>query len=223
MQINFVAYKKSKTRYKNILFMELNIYQLLDFAGTFVFAISGVRLATEKKMDIFGAIIIGFATAVGGGTIRDLLLGATPVAWIQNPVYLYLIVSAVFAGVLLDRYIFKLKNMLMIFDSIGLGVFTLAGMQKAFEYGISTEYALIMGMTTATAGGIIRDILANEVPLILQKEIYATACLAGGMLFLLLQSNGVNVRINTPVTIVFITVLRTLVVRYNIAFPNLKK
>lgn len=203
--------------------MELNIYQILDFAGTFVFAISGVRLATEKKMDIFGAIIIGFATAVGGGTIRDLLLGAMPVAWIQNPVYLYLIVSAVFAGVLLDRYIFKLKNMLLIFDSIGLGVFTLAGMQKAFEYGISTEYALIMGMTTATAGGIIRDILANEVPLILQKEIYATACLAGGMLFLLLQSNGVSVRINTPVTIVFITVLRTLVVRYNIAFPNLKK
>ena len=203
--------------------MELNIYQILDFAGTFVFAISGVRLATEKKMDIFGAIIIGFATAVGGGTIRDLLLGATPVAWIQNPVYLYLIVSAVFAGVLLDRYIFKLKNMLLIFDSIGLGVFTLAGMQKAFEYGISTEYALIMGMTTATAGGIIRDILANEVPLILQKEIYATACLAGGVLFLLLQSNGVSVRINTPVTIVFITVLRTLVVRYNIAFPNLKK
>ena len=203
--------------------MELNIYQILDFAGTFVFAISGVRLATEKKMDIFGAIIIGFATAVGGGTIRDLLLGATPVAWIQNPVYLYLIVSAVFTGALFDRYIFELKNMLLIFDSIGLGVFTLAGMQKAFDYGINTEYALIMGMTTATAGGIIRDILANEVPLILQKEIYATACLAGGMLFLLLQSYEAGIPLSTFITIIFITALRTLVVRYNIAFPKLKK
>lgn len=200
----------------------MNIYQLLDFSGTFVFAISGVRIATEKKMDIFGAIIIGFAAAVGGGTLRDILLGVAPVAWIQNSLYLYLIVSAVIIGVIFDRYIFELKNMLLIFDSIGLGVFTIAGMQKAFSYGISAEYALILGVTTATAGGIIRDILANEIPLILQKEIYATACFAGGVLFLLFDNIGLNYHFNSFITIAFIVVLRTIVVKYNIAFPHLK-
>lgn len=200
----------------------MNIYQLLDFSGTFVFAISGVRLAAEKRMDIFGAIIIGFATAVGGGTIRDLLLGATPVAWIQNPVYLYLIVSAVALGILFDRFIFELKKTLFIFDSIGLGVFTIAGMQKALSFGISYEYAIILGATSATAGGIIRDILANEVPMILQKEIYATACIAGALLYLLLDFTGFNFHYNTIITIVFIVLLRTLVVKYNIAFPRLK-
>jgi len=201
----------------------MNIYQILDFAGTFVFAISGVRVAAEKKMDIFGAIILGFATAIGGGTVRDMLLGATPVAWIQNPVYLYLIVSAVIIGVIFDRYVFELKKTLFIFDSVGLGVFTLAGMQKAFSYGISTEYALILGMTTATAGGIIRDILANEVPLILHKEIYATACLAGALLYLLLDYFNLNYHYNTIITIIFIVVLRTVVVKYNITFPSLKR
>jgi uncharacterized membrane protein YeiH len=200
----------------------MNIYQFLDFSGTFVFAISGVRIAAEKKMDIFGALIIGFATAIGGGTIRDLLLGATPVAWIQSPVYLYLIVAAVFLGVIFNRYIFELKNMLLIFDSIGLGVFTLAGMQKAINYGIDIEYAVILGVTTATAGGIIRDILANEVPLILQKEIYATACFAGALLYLLLEYFNLNYHYNNFITIIFIVVLRTLVVKFNIAFPGLK-
>ncbi len=201
----------------------MNIYQFLDFLGTFVFAISGVRLAAEKKMDIFGAIIIGFASAIGGGTIRDLLLGATPVAWIQNSGYLYLIVSAVVIGILFDRYIFELKNMLLIFDSIGLGVFTLAGMQKAINYGIDTEYAVILGVTTATAGGIIRDILANEVPLILQKEIYATACFAGAFIYLLLEYFNINYHYNSLITIIFIVVLRTIAVKFNIAFPSLRK
>ena len=201
----------------------MDIYQILDFAGTFVFAISGVRVAAEKKMDIFGAIILGFATAIGGGTVRDMLLGATPVAWIQNPVYLYLIVSAVIIGVIFDRYVFELKKTLFIFDSVGLGVFTLAGMQKAFSYGISTEYALILGMTTATAGGIIRDILANEVPLILHKEIYATACLAGALLYLLLDYFNLNYHYDTIITIIFIVALRTVVVKYNITFPSLKR
>ncbi len=200
----------------------MNIYQILDFLGTFVFAISGVRLAAQKNMDIFGAVILAFATAVGGGTIRDLLLGATPVAWIQNPVYLYLIVSAVALGIFFDRYIFELKKTLFIFDSIGLGVFTIAGMQKALSFGISYEYAVILGATSATAGGIIRDILANEVPMILQKEIYATACIAGALLYLLLDFTGLNFHYNTIITIIFIVLIRTLVVKYNIAFPTLK-
>lgn len=200
----------------------MTVFHFLDLIGTFVFAISGVRLAAEKKMDIFGALVIGIATAIGGGTIRDLLLGSTPVAWMQDVVYLYIILSAVVLGILFDRYIFELKNTLLIFDSIGLGVFTLAGMQKALDFGMSFEYAIILGVTSATAGGIIRDILANEVPVILRKEIYAAACFAGALVFLTLQYAGLNENINTALTIVLIVLIRTIAVKFNISFPKIK-
>ncbi|RLD82336.1 MAG: trimeric intracellular cation channel family protein [Bacteroidetes bacterium] len=200
----------------------MTVYYYLDLAGTFVFAISGVRLAAEKKMDVFGAVVIAIATAIGGGTIRDLLLGSTPVAWMQNTVYLYVIIAAVTLGILFDRFIFELKNTLLIFDSIGLGVFTIAGMQKAFEFGLSTEYAIILGITTATAGGILRDVLANEVPVILRKEIYATACLAGALAFLSFQYLGLAEIFNTILTILIIVIIRTVAVKFNISFPKIK-
>ncbi len=200
----------------------MTIYQMLDFAGTFVFAISGVRLAAEKKMDIFGALVIGIATAIGGGTIRDLLLGSTPVSWMQDTMYLYVIISAVIIGILFDRYIIELKNTLLIFDSVGLGIFTIGGMQKAFDFGLSAEYAIILGITTATAGGIIRDILANEVPVILKKEIYATACLIGALAFLFFQYIELNEQINTALTILLIVAIRTVAVKFNIPFPKIK-
>ncbi|RLD60780.1 MAG: trimeric intracellular cation channel family protein [Bacteroidetes bacterium] len=200
----------------------MTVYNLLDLAGTFVFAISGVRIAAEKKMDIFGAVVIGIATAIGGGTIRDLLLGSTPVAWMQDTLYLYIIIIAVILGLLFDRFIFELKNTLLIFDSIGLGVFTLAGMQKAFEFGLSHEYAIIIGITTATAGGIIRDVLANEVPVILRKEIYATACLAGALAYMFFQYVGLAEPLNTIFTILLIVIIRTVAVKFNISFPKIK-
>ena len=202
--------------------LEFPVKHYLDLAGTFVFAISGVRLAAEKKMDVFGAVVIAIATAIGGGTIRDLLLGSTPVAWMQNTVYLYVIIAAVTLGILFDRFIFELKNTLLIFDSIGLGVFTIAGMQKAFEFGLSTEYAIILGITTATAGGILRDVLANEVPVILRKEIYATACLAGALAFLSFQYLGLAEIFNTILTILIIVIIRTVAVKFNISFPKIK-
>jgi len=200
----------------------MNIYYILDLAGTFVFAISGIRLAAEKDMDIFGAIVIGVATAIGGGTIRDLLLGSTPVAWMQNPVYLYVIISAVVLGLFFNRYIFELKNTLLVFDSIGLGIFTISGMQKALDFGLSTEYAIILGIITATGGGILRDILANEVPVILRKEIYATACFVGAILFLLLQKIGLNNEVCSLITVILILIIRTVAVKFNISFPKIK-
>jgi len=200
----------------------MNIYYILDLAGTFVFAISGIRLAAEKEMDIFGAIVIGFATAIGGGTIRDFLLGSTPVAWIQDIVYLYVIISSVTLGLFFNRYIFELKNTLLIFDSIGLGIFTISGMQKALEFGLNVEYAIILGIITATGGGILRDILANEIPVILRKEIYATACLIGSILFLFLQKIGLNNGINSILTVILVLIIRTLAVKFNISFPKIK-
>jgi len=200
----------------------MNIYYILDLAGTFVFAISGIRLAAEKDMDIFGAIVIGVATAIGGGTIRDLLLGSTPVAWMQDAVYLYVIISAVILGLFFNRYIFELKNTLLVFDSIGLGIFTISGMQKALDFGLSTEYAIILGIITATGGGILRDILANEVPVILRKEIYATACFVGAILFLVLQKIGLNNEICSLITVILILIIRTIAVKFNISFPKIK-
>jgi uncharacterized membrane protein YeiH len=200
----------------------MDIYQLLDLTGTFVFAVSGVRVAAEKKMDIFGAMVIGFATAIGGGTLRDVVLGSTPVDWLKNELYLYLIIGAVTFGILFDRFVMKLKHALLIFDSIGLGVFTIYGLEKALNFGLHEGFAVLIGITSATAGGIIRDILANEIPIILKREIYATACLAGALLFLLLKKVGLGFEYNSAITIFIILVIRTVSVRYKFSFPEIK-
>ena len=200
----------------------MEIYQLLDLIGTFVFAISGVRVAAEKKMDIFGALVIGFATAIGGGTIRDVILGSTPVDWLKNELYLYIIIGAVVFGILFDRFVMKLKHALLIFDSIGLGVFTIYGLEKAMNFGLHEGFAVLIGITSATAGGVIRDILANEVPIILRREIYATACLAGALLFLLLKKLDLSFEYNAAITIVTILIIRTISVRFKFSFPEVK-
>lgn len=200
----------------------MNVYQLLDLTGTFVFAVSGVRVAAEKKMDIFGAIVIGFATAIGGGTIRDVVLGSTPVDWLQNQLYLYVIIGAVVFGILFDRFVLKLQKALFIFDSIGLGVFTIYGLEKAMNFGLDQGFAVLLGITSATAGGVIRDMLANEVPVILRKEIYATACLVGALVFLLFKYLGMSFEINSAITISIILIIRTIAVKFNISIPGIK-
>ncbi len=200
----------------------MDIYNLLDLIGTFVFAISGVRVAAEKRMDIFGAMVIGFATAIGGGTLRDVIIGSTPVDWLQNELYLYLILFAVTLGILFDKFVIKLKHALLIFDSIGLGVFTIYGLEKAINFGLHEGFAVLIGITSATAGGVIRDILANEVPLILRREIYATACLVGALLFLLLKYIGVSFELNSAITIFVILLIRTIAVKFKLSFPEIK-
>jgi len=200
----------------------MGIYQLLDLIGTFAFAVSGVRVAAQKKMDIFGAIVIGFVTAIGGGTMRDVVLGSTPVDWLQNQLYLYVIIGAVIFGILFDRFVLKLQKALFLFDSVGLGVFTIYGLEKAMNFGLDEGFAVLLGITSATAGGVIRDILANEVPVILRKEIYATACLVGALAFLLFKKLGLSFEINSAITIAIILIIRTVTVIYNISFPNLK-
>lgn len=200
----------------------MGIYQLLDLIGTFAFAVSGVRVAAQKKMDIFGAIVIGFVTAIGGGTMRDVVLGSTPVDWLQNQLYLYVIIGAVIFGILFDRFVLKLQKALFLFDSVGLGVFTIYGLEKAMNFGLDEGFAVLLGITSATAGGVIRDMLANEVPVILRKEIYATACLVGALAFLLFKKLGLSFEINSAITIAIILIIRTVTVIYNISFPNLK-
>ena len=155
---------------------------ILDFIGTFAFAISGIRLASAKRFDWFGAYVVGLATAIGGGTIRDVLLDVTP-AWMLDPMYLICTAMAMFFVILFGRYVIRLNNTFFIFDTIGLALFTVVGFSKAYDLGYPFWVAIIMGSITGAAGGVIRDIFINEIPLIFRKEIYAMACAIGGLIY----------------------------------------
>ncbi|MCL4158365.1 UNVERIFIED_CONTAM: hypothetical protein GTU68_017856, partial [Idotea baltica] len=161
----------------------MDLIYFFDLAGTLVFAISGVLTAANKKFDIFGAFVIAFVTAVGGGTLRDMMIGSHPVGWMTDSNYLVLIGIAVPISYLFRSFIQRLRRTMFLFDTIGIGLFTILGLQKTLELGLSPVVALLMGTVSAVFGGVVRDTLCNEVPLIFRKEIYATACLAGGLLY----------------------------------------
>lgn len=146
--------------------------QILDLIGTFAFAISGIRLASAKRFDWFGAYVVGLATAVGGGTIRDLLLDVTP-PWMTDPMYLSCTAFAMFFVIVFSKYLIHLNNTFFIFDSIGLALFTVVGASKSLALGYPFWVAIIMGSITGAAGGVLRDVFINEIPLIFRKEIYA--------------------------------------------------
>ncbi len=200
----------------------MNLLYALDLIGTFVFAISGLRLAAKKQMDLFGAAAIAFVTAVGGGTTRDVILGATPVAWIQNIHYPIAIILAVPFTLIFRKYVITLKRTFFIFDSIGIALFTISGMQKALDFGLNPAMAMVMGMVSAVVGGVIRDILCNEIPLIFRKEIYATPCLLGALLFFQLSNWGLNQDLNYIITTSFILSIRVVAIKFNLSMPRMK-
>lgn len=198
-----------------------DILHLLDLIGTLVFAISGAMAASSKKLDLFGAAFIGFVTSVGGGTIRDLLLGDTPVGWMQNVDYLFIILAGVGITFLFRKYVRKLRKTLFLFDTIGIGVFTTLGLKKALLFGVDPPIAIMMGMFSATLGGVIRDTLINEIPLIFRKELYALACIIGGTLFIYLQMYNVSFESNAIVTISTIILIRIIAIRFNIGLSGI--
>jgi len=159
----------------------------LDLFGTLVFAISGVLTSIEKKFDIVGSLVIGFVTAVGGGTLRDILIGKFPVSWLMDRNYILAVIMGCILSYLFKSKISKWRKSMFIFDTIGIGLFTILGIETSASLGLSSEVCLIMGVVSAVFGGVIRDVLTNEIPLIFRKEIYATACLAGGIVYLLLS------------------------------------
>ncbi len=171
--------------------MSWSLLVFLDYFGIAVFALSGALTAGHKKLDVFGVMVVALITCLGGGTLRDVILDARPVVWVEQPAYLYVGLGSALAAFLLARYWRLPMRTLEVCDAIGLAFFTLAGLQKAQSLGHSADIALLMGVMTGVAGGIMRDVLCNEIPLIFHREIYATAALAGGGLFLLLQSLGV--------------------------------
>ena len=200
----------------------MDLVYIIDLSGTFVFAISGMATATEKKFDIFGASIIALVTAVGGGTIRDVLIGSQPVGWMKDGNFLLVIGVAILLSFFFLKKILRLRQTMFLFDAIGIGLFTILGLTKTLSLGLSPAIAIIMGTVSASFGGVVRDILCNEVPIIFGKEIYATACLAGGILFLILNQIGLDYHVNMVLTIAFIVFIRILAVRRKWELPKLQ-
>lgn len=199
--------------------MQLPYY--IDLLGTLVFAISGALAASDKNMyrDVFGVTFTGFVTAVGGGTLRDMILGTRPV-WVADGNYLIVITLGVLIAVFYKYYIFKFRRTFFLFDTMGIALYTVVGVQKSLEYGVSPLAAIILGMFSAVMGGVIRDTLINEIPLIFRKEIYATACLSGAALFVILRALGVSDNINAISGVILIFLVRTLSVKFRWTLPR---
>ncbi len=194
---------------------------ITEVIGTVAFAISGIRLAAGKNFDWFGAYVVGLVTAIGGGTLRDLLLDI-PVFWMQTWWYLAVTGIALVIVAVFKHLLVKHGGLLMIFDTIGLALFVVIGIQKSLAADYGMWVAIIMGMITGAFGGVVRDILINEEPLFFRKEIYATACIAGGFIYwgcALCGTTDMAAQIACAATVIL---LRILAVRYRWALPTLK-
>jgi uncharacterized membrane protein YeiH len=192
----------------------VNILYHIDLIGTMVFAISGALTAMEKKLDIFGVAAVAFITALGGGTLRDVLMGSTPVGWMNDLTYLAMIGGGLLISLLFRQFVQKLRHTFFLFDTIGIGVFTVLGLQKALSLGLHPIIAVMMGMVSAVFGGVSRDIICNEIPLIFRKEIYALACLFGGVVFIILRYLEVPTKANIISAISVIIIMRLFAVFY---------
>jgi uncharacterized membrane protein YeiH len=200
--------------------MEVSTTYVIEILGTVSFAISGSFAAMQKRLDPFGVLIIAFVTSIGGGTVRDLLLGDTPVAWMRDVNYCLLILITSLLTIFFKTQIKKFKITLFLFDSLGLGLFTLVGVQKGIVFGLDPGICVALGTITGCFGGIIRDTLLNTIPLIFRKEIYATACILGGVLYFALLYLNLKADFAKIIVIAFIFTLRIIVVRYKLALPK---
>ena len=202
--------------------MSIDITTVFDFVGTFAFAISGLRLAAAKHFDLFGAFVVGFTTAVGGGTLRDILLDLPPF-WMQTPTYGEITGLALLFVILFKKQTVRIDNTFFIFDAIGLGLFAVVGIEKSLEAGYPAWVAIIMGSITGAFGGILRDIFINEVPLLFRRDIYAMACIAGGLLFFVLHRLGLPHGVCQMSAAVAIFTTRILCVHFGINLPLLRE
>jgi uncharacterized membrane protein YeiH len=203
--------------------MQLNFLIIIDVLGTFAFAVSGAFAAMDKKLDPLGVIILSFVTAIGGGTVRDLLLGNTPVTWLTNTTTITVILVGAAAALFFGSILKKLPTTLFIFDAVGLGLFTLIGIEKGSLHQLSAGVCIAVGTITACFGGVIRDVLLNNVPLIFKKEIYATACIAGGLVYYLLMQWPLNEMLAKTIAILLIVLIRIVAIKYKLSLPKFYK
>ncbi len=198
-----------------------SLYNILEYIGTFAFAISGIRLAATKDFDLFGAYVVGFVTAIGGGTIRDLLLGLQPF-WMSQASYLLWSGIALVFVIIFRRHLIRLNNTFFIFDTIGLALFTVVGIDKTLDHNLPFWIAIIMGTITGSAGGIMRDILINEIPLIFRKEIYALASIIGGICYYFGTQIGITSPMIQIISAASVIVVRIVAVKFQIGLPRIK-
>lgn len=196
----------------------MSIIYSIDLLGTMFFAISGAMAANRKHIDIFGATFTGFVTAIGGGSLRDVFLNLRPV-WVDDGNYLIAILVGVTISVLANNRLDRLARTLSFFDAIGIGFFCIVGVQKSLVHESSEIAAIILGMFSAVMGGVIRDTLMNETPLIFRKEIYATACLSGAILYVVLGIIGIDSTINTFLSAMIISLIRLVAVKFKLSLP----
>ena len=199
----------------------MDFITIIDYIGTFAFAISGIRLAAAKNFDIFGAYVVGFVTAIGGGTLRDLFLGMTPF-WMEQPSYVVITAVARVFLIVFRKQVVKLNNTFFIFDAIGIGLFTVVGVERSLEAGFPMWVNIIMGSITGAAGGMFRDIFINEVPLIFRKDIYAVACVLGGVTYYICLWLGCSHILTQIISAISVILIRILSVRFSISLPSLK-
>jgi uncharacterized membrane protein YeiH len=202
----------------------MQIQYILEITGTGFFAISGALAANDRsKPDWFGASFIGFITSIGGGSLRDILLGSYPLVWIHDINFMYAIIAGVILASILFKVLIKLRRTFFLFDTVGIAMFTIVGTEKAMSLHVHPVIAAIMGMFSAVMGGVIRDVLTNEIPIIFKKEIYATACLAGAICYLVFDWFGMERNINFLISAAFIIMIRLTAVKLNLSLPKFIK
>ena len=199
----------------------MSIQYILEIVGTFAFAISGaLAMKDQVHQDWFGASFTAFISSIGGGTIRDILLNSYPLVWVHDITFIYAIMGGILATFIFYKYLIILRKTLFFFDTWGIALFTIVGTEKALNLGVRPEIAAIMGVFTAVMGGVIRDVMTNKIPIIYGKEVYATACLAGACIYLVLDRFGVDRNISFITASLVIIVIRILAVRFHWSVPK---
>ncbi|MUU77558.1 trimeric intracellular cation channel family protein [Winogradskyella endarachnes] len=198
-------------------------FQIVDILGTIAFAISGALVAMNKRMDPFGVLIIAFVTAVGGGTLRDIMIGIEPVSWMKNMTFVYVIIGSVVFAVLFRKRINFLRKSLFLFDTIGIALYTLVGIETGLIAGLHPIICIALGTMTACFGGVLRDVLCNEIPVVFRKEIYATACILGGFTYFILRKFLYDENYLFVIAGLVVIVIRLIAVRFKISLPSLYK
>ena len=199
------------------------MFYTIDILGTIAFAISGVLVALDKKMDPFGILIIAFVTSIGGGTLRDVLIGQTPVGWMKDMTFVYVISAATVFAIIFKSKIDYLRTSLFLFDTIGIGLYTVVGVEKGLSAGLHPIICIALGTMSACFGGVIRDILCNEIPVIFRKEVYATACILGGFSYFLIRKLPIESDIVFILAGVVVIIARLIAVKFKISLPSLYK
>lgn len=197
------------------------MFYTLEILGTIAFAFSGALAGFHKRMDVFGIFVVAFVTAMGGGMLRDMLIGNTPVVWMRDLTYLVVVSFSTLVALVFRKKLIYLRLSLFLFDAIGLGIFTIIGIEKGIAAGLNPVICITLGTMTACFGGVVRDILCNDIPIIFRKEIYATICIVGGIIFFILKKIDLSDNLIYLTTSLLIILLRLIVVKYKWSLPRI--